>query len=199
MSSATMTNPFSKRVSSGEGGDFELPPSGTYPACLVALIDLGMQRVTFNNETKEQPKIFLVWELTGEHDSKGQPFYVGKDFTFSLNSKAKLRAFLEGWSGRKFADDEEIDVSVFLNQNCVVNVTEGISGSGKKYVDVASATKPMKGLTVPPRSVEPFAWSFDGWDPKNEPPIPEWVPFTYGRKIIDEIKKAREWSSLVPF
>jgi hypothetical protein len=199
MSTATTVNPWKKKVTSGEGGDFELPPGGSYPGCLVGLIDIGTHENSYQGKTSEVHKILLVFELTGEFDTRGDTFKVMKDFTFSLNSKAKLRAFLEGWEGRKFADDEEIDLSSFVLRNGVVNLNEGTSNAGRKYVDLVSVTRPFKGLIVPDRTVEPVVFSLDGWDPKREPPIPDWVPFNYGRKVADEIKGSKEWPLLVPF
>lgn len=200
MSTATATNPFSVRTTSGEGGDFELPKGDTYPAALVGLIDLGTHDSSFQGTVSERHKILMVWELLTENDSKGVPFKVAKDFTLSLNSKAKLRAFLEGLEGRKYGDNEEIDLAKFLGQDCMVNVTEGTSASGKRFVDVASASRLIKGLQVPAPSVEPFAFAIaDDLDPKFDPPIPEWVPFYYGRKVADEIKASKEWSRLKPF
>jgi hypothetical protein len=195
----TATSAWTRKATSNEGGDFELPPGGTYPACLVGLIDLGTHPESFNNEHKDVHKILLVFELLAENDSKGQSFKVAREFTFSLNTKAKLRAFLEGWSGRKFADDEAVDLLSYVNMNGVVNITEGTSGNGRKYVDVASVTKPMRGLTVPNRSVEPVVWTFDGWNSNDEPPIPPWVPMVYGKAAAEKIKASREWAQLVPF
>lgn len=196
---STATSTWKRKASSSEGGDFELPPGGSHGAALVGLIDLGTSPQTYNGETKSVHKILFVWELTAEHTSKGESFKVAKDFNFSLNSKAKLRAFLEGWMGRKFGDDEEIDVSTFMGMLCVLNLTEGVSAGGKKFVDVVSANKLMKGQNIPPISVESFVWDFDGQDPRNEPEIPEWVPMLYGRKVVDDIKKSDEWGNLSPF
>jgi hypothetical protein len=199
MSTATVTNPWKMRPTSGEGGDWELPPGGTYPAILVGLIDLGTHEREFQGSKSEARKVLLVWELTGEYDSKGESFKVAKDFTLSLNSKAKLRAFLEGWEGRKFKDDEEIDLLSFVNRECVLNVTEGTSNAGKRFVDVASATKPMRGLVVPPRSVEPYVFTLADSDLKADPGVPDWVPPNYGRKVADEIRGSKEWITGCPF
>lgn len=208
MSTATMASPWTKKASSNEGGDFELPPGGTYPAVMVALIDLGTHSEVFNNEAKDSHKILMAWELTGENDSKGRPFKVAKELTWSLNTKARLRGFLEGYAGRKFADDEEINLLSFMATQGVVNVTEGQSNNGRKFVDVASWTKPMRGLVVPPPSVEPFVWGFTdrddkgneiSWNPNQDPPIPDWMPRIFGKTVVEKIKASSEWSKLVPF
>jgi hypothetical protein len=200
MSTGTINKTWSRQTNSGEGGEFELPAGGTYPAVLVGLIDIGTHERIYNGKASEQQKVLFVWELTGENDSHGESFKVMKDFTFSLNSKATLRGFLEGWLGRKFGDGEDIDITSFVNQPCVLNVTEGVSGGGKKFVDVAAATKPMKGLVVPPKTVELFVYSVCEEVSQNVPPmIPDWVPFLYGRKVVDDIQKSKEWIALPPF
>lgn len=199
MSTATATNPWKVKASSGEG-DFELPPGGGYPACLVGLIDLGTHDKAFGGKTTQQHSIYLVFELTGEFDSKGNTFKVAKDFTLSLNPKAKLRPFVEGWLGRKFAESEEIDLLSLINRNGVVNLAEGVSGGGTRYVDVASVNPPMKGLVVPPRTVEPVVFSLEGLTSSaDESPIPAWVPRLYGRTVADEIKASHEWGQLPGF
>jgi hypothetical protein len=199
MSTQAQANPWARKASSNEGGDFELPPSGSHPAVLVGLVDLGTTDSDYGGKVSERHKVLLAWELTAEADSKGRNFIVVRDFTFSLNVKAQLRSFVEGWSGRAMADDEEWDALSLLGQACVVSLTEGMSRAGKPFVEVASASKPMRGLTVPPRTVEPFAWTFGDWDPRTEPPIPDWMPMLYGRKVADDVKKSKEWNKLSPF
>jgi hypothetical protein len=197
MSTATMTSPWKQTTSNNEGGDYERPKPDLYPACLVAMIDLGTHQHVFNGEKKTLHMVRLVWELVTENDSMGRPFKVALDFTLSLNVKAKLRHFLEAWEGRKYGADEPVDLESYLGKHCMLNLTA--SGKEGKYVDVDSVTKFMKGLRPEPPSVQPFIWTFEGWDPKAEPPIPEWVPSPFGRKALDEIKKSPEWSALAPF
>lgn len=197
---ATATSPFATKASSSDGGDFELPPSGTHPAVLIGLIDLGTHEREFNGEKNDVHKLLLIWELTGEHDSKGDPFVVAKDFTWSLNKKAKLRGFVEGYAGRALIDGEEYDLGLMLGQPCMINLTEGTSGKGNKFVDVSSISKPMKGLTVPPTDKQTFALVLSMLTSlKDDWAIPEWVPKLYGRKVEDDIKASREYLKLSPF
>lgn len=198
MSTGTMANPWTKKATNGEGGgDFELPPGGSYGGYLVGMIDIGTQK---DDAGKERRKVLLVFELTAEHDTKGQTFKVMREFTFSLDSRSNLRAFLEGWTSRKFAEDEEVDLSQFIGAEGIINLTEGISQKKRKFVDVASVQKPMKGMMIPPATVTPFAWSVDEANSAlDTPPIPEWVPFNYGRKVVDDIKASKEWQSLPNF
>ena len=118
----------------------------------------------------------------------------------TLNTKANLRKFLEGWQGRALKDDEEFDFATLLGSPCVLNLSEGLTGSGKKFVEVASAARPMKGLNVPPPSNAVFAFSLDAeTSSASDPVLPDWMPMIYGRKVVDDIKASEEWGKLPGF
>lgn len=195
-----VASPFAIKANSGEGGNFELPESGLHPAVLVGLIDLGTHTREFGGEKTNQHRLYLCWELTAEHDSNGQPFIVGQDYTFSLNKKAKLRAIVEGYLGRSLADGEEFDPMIMVGNPCLLNLKDGVSGSGKKFVEVASIGKPMKGQTVPPATKEFAVFSLTSINSTLDPiEIPAWVPPIYGRAVLDEVKKSHEYSKLPNF
>ena len=199
MSTAT-ASPFNTKANSDEWGDYERPQPGTYPAILAALIDLGTHGFVYNGQAKESRKILLAWELAGEFDTKGNPFVIAQDFTWSLNKKAKLRGMVEGFIGRSLVDGEDYDLLTLLGQPCMVGVSEGITGSGKKFVEISSVSKPMKGLTVPPANHEPYAFAISMLTTaKDEIQIPAWVPMLYGRKVADDIQKSKEYGQLPPF
>jgi hypothetical protein len=164
------------------------------------LIDLGTHDHTYNGKTSEAHKILLVWELTAEKMTSGETFLVARDFTWSLNKKAKLREFLEGWLGRAIADGEELDLDMMVGRPCVVNLSEGVSGAGKKFVEVAGCGPPLRGLTIPPATVRPILYCLaEQTSCSDDPPNPERVPFLYGRRVADEIKNSKEWAKLPPF
>ena len=200
MSTDVATPSFRTKSSNNEGGDFELPPSGTHPAVMVGLIDLGTTENTYNGKTSDRHKILLVWELTAEADSKGVNFIVAQDYTWSLGKKAALRPLVEGFRGKAMADEEEFDLALMLGKPCMVVVTEGISGNGKKFAEVASLSPPMRGLTVPPATREPFIFHLGQLSStKDDLEIPDWVPPLYGRKVADDIRKSQEYGKLSPF
>jgi hypothetical protein len=187
-------SPFAMRASEKEFEDFELPPPGLHPAVLVSMIDLGTHSFEYQGKTNELRKVFLVWELTGEFDSGGNPFLVKQDYTLSLGKKANFRRMLEAWAGRSFGPDEDFDALVLLGKPCVVNLSLGTNKDGsKKFIEVTGVSAPMKGQAVPPASHKPFVWHMSQAEPGNDPPIPEWVPRNYGRLVADDIKKSKEW------
>lgn len=197
---ATAPSPWTTKASNSEGGDFELPAGGMYPAILIGLIDLGTHTRTFNGQTTEARKLFFVWELTGEADSKGQNFIVAQDYTWSLHKKAKLRAMIEGWRGKALNDDEEFDLISLMGKPCMLTLSEGETSSKKKFVEISAVSNPPKGLTVPPASQTPFAFNFAFISStKDDLEIPEWVPPIYGRDVTEEIKKSAEYLKLSPF
>ena len=201
-----MSVSFAVKASSNEGGSFELPEAGTYGAVLVALVDLGTHESNFTDADgtrKRQRKIHLVWELTSEFDSKGEPFLVCQSYTWnpkSLNSKAALRKVVEGYLGRTLSENEPVDYADFLGKPCSLGVSVGTTAGGKRFAEVASISKPMRGLAIAPASHGPFAFRVDGLNSTKDPlDIPDWIPPTFGRKVEDEIRTSDEYGRLSPF
>lgn len=194
---ATAASPFAKKADSKEGQEYEIPPSGLHAAVLVALIDLGTHEFTYQGKKSENRKIFLVWELTAEHQLNGDTFMIAADYTWSLNAKANFRKMLEGWAGRTFKDDEEFDPLILLGKPCVVNVSEGVTANGKKYAEVMGVAVPMKGQTIPKATQVNYAFHLSQVTcQKDEITIPVWVPRNYGRMVLDDIKGSKEWMAL---
>lgn len=177
-----------------------MPPPGTHPAIMVGLIDLGTTENTYNGKTSDRHKILVIWELTAESDSKGQNFIIAQDYTWSLGKKATLRPLVEGFRGKALADGEDFDLALMLGKPSMINITEGVSGQGKKFMEVAAISPPMRGLTVPPQTKETVCFHLGTLNStKDELEIPEWVPPLYGRKVADDIKKSNEYRKLPPF
>lgn len=199
MATAT-TYSFKTTATSGEGGDYELPPAGSHPAVLIGLVDMGTTESVFNGEKKDRHKILLAWELTAEMDSNGNPFVVTGDYTWSLNSKAQLRKIVEGFRGKAMGDNEEFDLAGMLGQPCMVSLSEGTSSKGKKFIEVTAVAKPPRGMTVPPASHEPylFHWGAIG-STKDDFEIPSWMPKLYGRALADDLKATHEYAALPAF
>jgi len=196
---ATMQDPFVVTASSSEGGDFERPAPGMYPAMLVAVIDLGTHTRVFSGESKKQRKVYLAWDLTEERDSKGQTFIIGQDYTFSLNVKAKFRALVEGWTGKTMAEGTQFNITELVGKPCLVNVAEGMSASGKKYSEISSVAQPMRGMKVVETERMPFVFSVTSLNSSlDDPAVPDWLPRIYGRTILDEIKASDEFGALAP-
>lgn len=188
------------KANNSDGGDFERPGRGMYPAVLIGLVDLGTHTHVFQGESKKARKLFLAWELSGENDSKGEAFVVGQDYTWSLHKKAKFRALVEGWNGAAMNDAEEFDVSTLLGKTCCVTITEGQTAGGKKFSEIASVGPVMKSMVVPPATRALFGLHISQFNSSvDKVEIPDWMPRIYGRLIADEIKASEEYGNLPPY
>ena len=187
---------FGATASNKEGGDYERPPVGMHAAYLVSLIDLGTHDSVYQGKTTEARKIFFVWELTDEKNKEDENFVVGTEFRLTLGKNSNLRPFLEGWIGKAFQDGEEYNPLELVGHPCVLTLTEGVSAAGKKFIEVASCAKPMKNTTVPPPTRMSYVFDLDTKSDDSDPGIPEWIPFSFGKKITEVIKASKEWGSL---
>lgn len=118
------------------GADFEMTPEGQYIGRCFKIIDMGTQTTTGQFGTKEQHKVMISWELLdGEKMADGRPFSVSQFYTVSLHEKAKLRADLEAWRGKKFTKEEleGFDLSTVLGAYCMIQVVHSEDG---KYANV---------------------------------------------------------------
>lgn len=177
-----------KMKASSGGGDFVLVPAGNHAAVLVAIVELGTHYEEFQGKGKDTEKVYLVWELTDEEKDGGGHYFIGREYTMSFNEKAGLRKMVEAWRGSGFANDEEFDLTKLLGQGCQLNVAHKPSGD-KKYANVAGASKPMKGVKIPPATVKPFIYEINSGE---DAPGQEWLPFIYGASVKDKIGQSAE-------
>ena len=171
----------------------EVPPAGSHPAVLVGLIDLGTHQRTYQGQDQgEAPQIYLVWELTSEPcPGTNRNHVLGRQFTNSLNKKAKLRLFIESWSGRQLQEGEEFDYSKMLGKSCLLNVVHKQSGDYTN-ANIESVSKPPKGMTVPPAKIETYSWEIGCGKPLPELP---WLPPIFGKSVKQVIEASREYTN----
>lgn len=144
-------------VGGGGGGDFKRVPAGTHLAICNIVADLGVQPGSAMYPDPKR-KLYLRFEIPGErveYEKDGRmidaPATISREFTASMNEKATLRKFLEGWRGKKFTDEEaaQFDVGAILGKACLLSVTETDKG-GETYSNVANASPLIKGMAPPP-------------------------------------------------
>jgi hypothetical protein len=146
---------------SGNSGDFEQCPAGSFAARCYQIIDLGHQTFEWKGEAKVAPKVRITWELN-EMMADGRPFSISKEYTASIGDKANLRKDLEAWRGRPFTAEELRNFSLenVLGAPCLLGVVHKPSKDGTKtYANVGSVMALPKGM-VSPELVNP-AVKFD--------------------------------------
>jgi hypothetical protein len=154
--------------------DFPKAPAGTHVARCYQVIDLGHQKIVWNNQEKWQPKVLLTWEILGEERMEdGRPFAVSSRFTLSLSEKSALRPILEAWRGKPFTKEEAdgFDVKKVLGAYCMLNVVHNQVGD-KTYANVAAVMALPKGMPKPAPVNQDLYFNLDDGDMAK---LPDWL------------------------
>ena len=143
---------------------FELPPSGAFTARCYRIYDLGTQLFKVKGEQKQAHQVLVAWELS-KLMSDGKPFTVRETYTASLHEKAKLRAILESWRGRKFTEAERkgFKIEQVLGQACFLNIVHTHKGE-KTYANVAGVMPVPDGLPTAALFNEMQHFDMENWD-----------------------------------
>lgn len=179
-----------KETGGGGGTPIE---AGTYPARCVGVVDLGIQHNDFND--KDQEKVRLIFELPTERvqvDGEDKPRWLSKPYTASLHEKATLRRDLDAWRGKPFTAEE---LSGFNLQNvigapCILTIVNQEGKTGSVYAKIASISKPMKGMEVPPLENDPILFDMDADNAADVlKTLPTWMK--------EEVEKSVTWKARV--
>jgi len=149
-----------------ENDSFEIIPEGTHKAVCYGVWDIGIQSSMWNGEEKRQHKVVISWEIDKkiktEGQYKGKRYVISNKYTLSLSDRAKLKAHLESWRGRKFTPEElnGFDIEKLIGANCLLNIVHN-KKNDRTYANIAAVIKLTKGT--------------EKMKPENGPEPPEWV------------------------
>lgn len=167
---------------------FEKAPPGIHIARCFKLVDIGLQKKTYQGQDKgEQQKIMVTWELLGEDRmADGEPFTHSEFYWMTLGDKAKLRQHIEAWRGKTLSDDEAMafDISKLLGAYCQLNLVESVDGD-KTYINLASIVPLPKGFPKP-EGINPIV-TFD----MDNPDMTVFEGFS--DKMKEMLKGSRSW------
>lgn len=180
-----------KMKANSGGGNFEACPAGNHPAVLVAIVDLGTQEETFQGETKKARKGFFCWYIPEGVTDDEKPYYVGREYTLSFHEKAALRKLVESWRNKPFAENEEFDLQTLLGKACLLNVVNETK-KDKTFSKIAGVSSLPKGMSKPEAPHATVFFDLDA-NTTDEFPEPEWMPWSYGSKLIDIAMRSPEW------
>lgn len=166
---------------------YEICPSGSHGAVLVALLDLGSQWSEFGDKPgKWMRQLHLIWELTSAKDSEEENFLIGKTYTWSLHEKSALRGMIKQWRGRDLADGEQFDLLKILGQKCLVSISHASKGD-KTFAQLDGVSAPPAGMKIEAATHEPFCRSI------TEDKLPaDWLPRIYGKPLAEVVNASRE-------
>lgn len=177
-------------IAKNKGGvDFAPCPPGSHVARCVWLIDLGTQAT---QKFGKKHKILIGWELPDEQipdgDRAGEPYFVSRRYTSSLNERAALRKDLESWRKKAFTDEEleGFDLRNILDRPCLLTVTHNTNGQ-KVYANVSSVAPLAKGMKCSERinPLRQFDLDKPDWDVYRA--LPEWL-----QKLIDGAEERKQ-------
>lgn len=167
---------------------FEKAPAGVHIARCFKLVDMGLQKKTYQGESKgEQQKIMVSWELLGdERTADGEPFVHSEFYWMTLGEKAKLRRDIEAWRGKTLNDEEAqaFDLSRLLGAYCQLNLVEQKEGD-KTYINLASIVPLPKAMPKPEGVNEIVTFDMDA--PNME------IFETFSDKMKEMLKASRSW------
>src|SRR6185437_4487602 len=133
--------------------NFSVPPAGNHVARLYEIIHLGTVPTSWEGQEKMTDKVRLTFELCNERkefkEGEGEkPYSLSREFTYSFGQKASLRAFIDGMTGTKMADDEHPDLEGLLGDACLLNVVHSSKGD-QTYANIQGASPLPKGMEAP--------------------------------------------------
>jgi hypothetical protein len=139
----------------------------------------------------ELPTEIIEFERDGGKVSG--PMSIGQRFTASMNAKANLRKFIEGWFGKKFPTDQaaaDFDLMQLVDKKCLLNVTHN-EGAERTYANISGASPIPKGMASNYKRVNP-ALMFDLAAPDDDAfqAMPNWLQTLISKHMAGEAKAA---------
>jgi hypothetical protein len=121
-------------------------PEGVHPAVCLDVIDLGMQTLSFQGESRVVPRIRLVFESEATTPD-GKRCSISRSFTASLHQKSKLSEFISKWRGRAVQPGEKIDLDRMIGACCTLVVGHRSAADGSPYACIDAISKPTRKVT----------------------------------------------------
>jgi hypothetical protein len=122
-------------VAKDRGGTFTPHPEGQYVAICVDVINMGERVRDWEGHKKIQPSVVLVF-ASGERKEDGKLATVSAEFNVSMDTRAGLRHFLEGWRGKSYTREEVkegIPIHALTGVPCLLTVEQKTSMGGRVY------------------------------------------------------------------
>jgi hypothetical protein len=164
------------------GSNYEPIAAGTYAARCYQMIHIGTAEENILGQVKKLNKVRITWELPTEtkvfkEENGEQPHVISKEFTLSMNEKATLRKFLEGWRGKSFTEKEaeSFDITVLLGKPCMLSIIHKQAKNGNTYAEISSVSSVPKGMNVPEQFNESKELNYDKFDWELFETLPDFI------------------------
>jgi hypothetical protein len=164
------------------GSNYEPIAAGTYAARCYQMIHIGTAEENILGQVKKLNKVRITWELPTEtkvfkEENGEQPHVISKEFTLSMNEKATLRKFLEGWRGKSFTEKEaeSFDITVLLGKPCMLSIIHKQAKNGNTYAEISSVSSVPKGMNVPEQINPLKELNYDKFDWELFETLPDFI------------------------
>lgn len=151
-----------------EASSYDPAPTGTFPARLTQVIDLGVQETAYG----DKPQAILGFELVTESiPETDKNFILSKFVTKTLARNSALRDIILAITGK---DPKSVDLKDHLGSSCLVTVVHKVSGDSV-YANIASVTSVPKKMEVPQAKGPLLAYDLDFPDASVYESLPDWI------------------------
>lgn len=193
-------DPFIAEATAGGGGDYEAPPSGTKPACIIGVFDLGHQPSSYQGVAEDKHQVAFLFELAAKQKN-GKPFVLPQRYNFTLGEDSNLSKFIGTVVGKRPKPGELVNLKHLVSLPCLLTI-EHKSGSDKRgnprtYANITNVTGYPEGMPIPTHTVTPVVFSV-----RANQPFPDgldWLPRLFGltfRELCEGSREIRQRSLL---
>jgi hypothetical protein len=134
-----------------DGIGFAPAPTGTHPAVLVDVIDLGRLPNSFAKpgQAATVHKIRLVWQLAECLPGSNRRYTVGRLYTLSLHERSTLRKHLDAWIGPLSPTQlAGFDLEEMIDCACLLSIVHN-DRDGATWANVEAVMRLPRGMAVP--------------------------------------------------
>lgn len=157
--------------------------AGTHSAVCFQVLDFGTQEDTYEGKVTVKPKIWLGFEVPSELKSDGEPFVIGREYTFSSSERSTFRKHLQAWRGKPFDDSDfgpegSFDVENLIGVGCLISVEHNANGRAV----ITSIMAMPKGTQAPEgKTAKQFLDLSGEFNPELYQSLPEWMQERIGQ------------------
>lgn len=185
-------------IATGNGGDFEQIPAGSFIARCYKMHDIGTQ---IQKDGKKIHKVWIYFEILSElvrtetedgevikmqeiRMNDGRPFSIQKQYTLSIHPKSNLGQDINKWRGVAFGKEEleAFDITKLLGAWCRLDIVHNDGENGKVYANIDA----IKYTQKKPEGVNQTSWwSVSDPDMEAFEDLPDWIK--------EKIMLSEEW------
>lgn len=185
-----MATDWTVEPTTGDGEAGPLCPAGTFPAVVVAIIDVGThtQADITTGAPRDLRKLVVAYEL-GYQNPDGSPFVFAEKLTVSMHDRAILAARYTSIVS-SIVPGVTPNLAALLGRQCSVGIAHTTGSKGDRvFANIESVSAPIHGMPpVAPRR-QPFVWRMDGGTPL---PDVTWVPKLFRDSVADLLAQSHE-------